>query len=212
MPSSASTVELRDGRRALLRPLERDDGERLKQAFNRLSPTSRYRRFFRSIDEMSDRELAYLVNVDHHDHEAILALDPQQDVALGVARYVRAGEDVHRAEAAVAVADDWQGIGLGRALLEHLSERARAAGIDHFTALIQSDNRRAIDALTALGRTTATYADAFVELDIELVPAGLSGGLAAALRAAAGSLVDPRPLSDRMLHKARELYMRRIGQ
>jgi len=210
--SPASTVGLRDGRTALLRPLEPDDGERLQQAFERLSPTSRYRRFLRPMHEISDTDLHYLLSIDHRDHEAILALDPVQDEAVGVARFVRLQAGARSAEAAVAVVDDWQGQGLGRALLERLSERAREEGIDHFTAVAQAENRRAIEALGALGPTTASYEGSLVELDIELAPAGLSGALAAALRAAAGSLLDPRPLYDRILHRARELYVRRAGQ
>jgi GNAT superfamily N-acetyltransferase len=207
--NSGDAVELRGGRVAVLRALEPDDRDRLLEAFDRLSPASRYRRFFRSMDKMSEADLDYLTAVDHHDHEAILALDPDRDVALGVARYIRAEGDSRRAEAAVAVADDWQGVGLGRALLERLSERAREEGVERFTALVQADNRRAIEALAALGPTSTSYDDTLVELDIELGPAGLSGALAAALRAAAGSALDPRPLSERILRQARALYLGR---
>jgi GNAT superfamily N-acetyltransferase len=208
----ASRISLRDSRVAVLRALEPDDRERLQQAFERLSPTSRYRRFLRPMEEMSDGEVEYLLSVDHRDHEAILALDPVQDRAVGVARFVRLEAGAHSAEAAVAVVDDWQGQGLGRALLERLSERAREEGIDHFTAVAQAENRRAIEALAALGPTTASYDGSIVELDIELAPSGLSGALAAALRAAAGSVLDPRPLYDRILHRAREVYLRRGGR
>jgi GNAT superfamily N-acetyltransferase len=67
--------------------------------------------------------------VDHHDHEAIIALDPLTGEGVGVARYVRAGADPEVAEVAVTVVDDWQGRGLGRALLERLAARARREGV-----------------------------------------------------------------------------------
>ena len=66
---------------------------------------------------MSAAELAYLVDVDHKDHEAIIAIDPSSGEALGVARYIRSKDDAQVAEVAVTVADDWQRRGLGRALL-----------------------------------------------------------------------------------------------
>lgn len=174
--------------------------------FERLSPESRYRRFFRSMEQMSERDLAYLTNIDHHDHEAILALDPETDAALGVARYVRDRDNPSSAEAAVVVADDWQGRGLGKLLLERLSSRAMDEGIERFTALVQADNHRAVTLLASLGPTERSQSSSLIELDIELQRDGLSSPLARALQAAAGSLFGTRPLSERILRKAHELY------
>jgi len=202
-------VELRGGRRVILRPMQPDEPERLLEAFERLSADSRYRRFFRPMAKISERELAYLSAIDHHDHEAILALDPQRDETVGVARFVRTDPASASAEAAVAVVDDWQGEGLGKALLERLSERAREEGVERFTALVQADNRRAIGMLGGLGPTTTTHSDELVELDIELGDVGVSSGLAAALAAAAASRLGTRPLAQRILGKARELYLGR---
>ena len=89
-------------------------------AFERLSEESRYRRFFTTKNELSAAELDYLVDVDHEDHEAIIAIDPSSGEVLGVARYIRSKDDAEVAEVAVTVADDWQRRGLGRALLRPL--------------------------------------------------------------------------------------------
>ena len=115
-----------DGRQAVLRPLERGDRDRIVAGFERLSEESRYRRFFAPLDQLTDSSLDYLTDIDHRDHEAIIALDPRSDELLGVARYVRVDPNSDRAEAAVVVADDWQHVGLGRALLERLAHAARA--------------------------------------------------------------------------------------
>jgi hypothetical protein len=53
----------------------------------------------------------YLTEVDHHDHEALVALDPRTDEALGVARFVGSGDVPVVAKVAVAVVDDRQGRG-----------------------------------------------------------------------------------------------------
>ena len=200
-------VELRGGREAVLRPVGPGDKGRIAGAFRRLSRESRYRRFFRPLDELPEPELDYLTEIDHHDHEAILALDPETDEALGVARYVRLPGDPTRAEAAVAVVDDWQGRGLGRALLERLVDRAREEGIERFVALVQADNRRAIEVLSSLGPTGSVVEGGEVELDIELPPReGIGAALADALRAAGGSLFSTRRLSRRLAERARALY------
>lgn len=204
--AATSTVSLRGHRQAVLRPLRGDDRRRLTGAFERLSEESRYRRFFAPLRELSEDSLEYLVDIDHHDHEAIVALDPKTDQLIGVARYVRQAPGADRAEAAVVVADDWQRHGLGRALLERLASRAREEGIARFTALVQADNRRALDLLAEIGPTTRSFEGDLVELDIELPPEPLGAPLAAALRAAAASTFGVRPLSERILRLATELW------
>jgi RimJ/RimL family protein N-acetyltransferase len=185
----AETVELRGGRQAVARPVQPDDKARLADAVRRLSRESRYRRFFRPLDELREDELAYLTEIDHHDHEALVALDPATDEALGVARYVRLPADPTRAEAAVAVVDDWQGRGFGPGAARAARDRAREEKIERFVALVQADNRRATAVLSSLGPTDSALEGGEVGLDIELPPpVGIGARLAKALRAGGGSL------------------------
>jgi hypothetical protein len=59
-----------------VRPIEPGDKAGLAAAFERLSDESRYRRFLSPHGRLSQAELRYLTEVDHHDHEALVALDP----------------------------------------------------------------------------------------------------------------------------------------
>lgn len=199
------SITLRDGREAMLRPLTPDDREGIRRAFDRLSPESRYRRFFVSLRELSDGLLDVLTEVDHDNHEALVGLDPDSGEIVGVARYVRMPEQPERAEASVAVVDDWQGRGLGRALLERLVTRARDMGVSRFVAFTQADNQRAVEVMSQLGPTTSSLRGGLVELDIELPKHGLGAPLAIALRAAAGALLDVQPLAERIWRRAREM-------
>lgn len=61
-----------------------------------------------------------------------MALDHSTRDGVGVARFLRIGEEV--AEPAVAVADDWQGCGVGTLLLDLLAARAWEEGIRVFAA------------------------------------------------------------------------------
>ena len=200
------TVELRGGQHVRLRPLAADDRRRLLDAFERLSEESRYRRFFAPVHELSEDSLEYLVDIDHHDHEAVIAIDASSASLVGVARYVRPAPDSDSAEAAVVVADDWQRQGLGRALLEYLVRRAREEGIARFTALVQADNRRAMELLAEIGPTSRRLEGDLVELDIELPRERLGTPMVLALRAAAGSAWGVRPLSERLVRLAKELW------
>jgi len=118
-------VRLTDGSRMTLRPVEPADKRLLAAAFDELSEESRYRRFFTPLRELDERQLVYLTEVDRHDHEALLAIDPRSGSCAGVARFVRVAADV--AEPAIVVADRWQRLGLGTALLEQLAARARGS-------------------------------------------------------------------------------------
>ena len=164
--TASSRARLRDGSSVVIRPLTPDDRELLRSGFARLSERSRYLRFQTPLTELSDRQLTHLTAVDHHDHEALVALDPDGDEAIGVARFVRVSE--HAAECAIVVADDWQNRGLGSELLERLVERAREEGVERFTALVLAHNTDALRLLERLGDTVHHGEGSQLELEIEL--------------------------------------------
>jgi GNAT superfamily N-acetyltransferase len=123
----------RDGTELLIRQVRPDDKRLIAEGMEHLSPESRYRRFFRPLDHLSQRDLVYLTEIDHTDHEALAAIDPESGDLVGVARYVR-GAEPHLAEVSVVVGDPWQRRGVASALLERLAERAREERITHFVA------------------------------------------------------------------------------
>lgn len=187
---------LEDGARILMRPIRPSDKEAIAAGFERLSPTSRYRRFFAPLTRLSAADLRYLTEIDHRDHEAIIAFDERGD-PVGVARYVRTDRP-DSAEVAVTVADDWQNRGVATAMLERLVERAREEGIDYFVALILAENEEAIELFRQLSEGDAEprrSASGHLELLIELPEEGrLSGtGLGRALRGAASGEVPINP-------------------
>ena len=130
---------LRDGSRLRIRPWRPPDATLLSHGFYRLSATSSYRRFLSASPVLTAEMRRALVDVDHHDHEALVAFDEHTGEAIGIARYVR-GDQTDTAEIALTVIDDWQGRGLGTLLLEALGARARADGISTFTALMLREN------------------------------------------------------------------------
>jgi RimJ/RimL family protein N-acetyltransferase len=143
------TTELRDGSEIVVRPVRPEDKDAIAAGFERMSPQSRYRRFFAPLERLSARDLRYLTEVDHQDHEALIAFERPTGVPVGVARYVRSDEP-REAEVAVTVVDDWQGRGAATALLESLVERARDEGVERFVALVLSENQDALELFSHL--------------------------------------------------------------
>ena len=192
MTGGTRHVVVADGLELLLRPLRPDDKRQLAAAFDRLSPETRYRRFFAPLEKLSPQDLRYLTEVDHHDHEAIAAVNPENGAIVGVARYVRS-EDPSEAEVAVVVGDPWQGHGVATALLQRLVARAREEGIDHFVALVMGENVDALELFRHLapgGSRTRRSASGHTELVMALPDPDRIGEstLGGALRAAAGGL------------------------
>jgi GNAT superfamily N-acetyltransferase len=138
------------------------------------------------MGHLSERQLRYLTDVDHHDHEALVALRRGTGEGVGVARFVRLGDDPGAAEFAVTVADDWQGRGIGTALLALLAERARQEGIDRFRGLMLTDNRPVHELVGLFGEPRVLERGAgTVELEVDLPSDGAGTELEAMLRAAA---------------------------
>jgi hypothetical protein len=120
-------LRLSDGARVTLRPISSDDKPRLTAAFERMSADSRYRRFFRNLPELTPAMLAHLTEVDHVDHEAIVAIErTAPDAVLGEARYVRTPMDPEAAEVAFRRGGRLAGRGLCRALLIYGGPAGRA--------------------------------------------------------------------------------------
>ena len=182
----AETVTLRDRSEVLVRPVGPGDEPLLADGYRRLSPESRRRRFLRPTDELSEEDLWFLTHIDHQRHDALMALDPASGRAVGVARHVQVPGDRETAEAAVAVVDDWQGRGIATMLLTRLADRARAAGLHRYTAVVSAENEPVIDALDRAGAERTGESGGEIEFVFELPSDGLGDRLAEALRAAAG--------------------------
>jgi len=167
-------VALRDGSKVLIRQVQPADAPLLADGFARLSPQSRRMRFLARKDQLSGAELRYFTAVDHHDHEALGALNHADGRGVGIARYVRLAEDPQAAEIAVTIVDGWQGRGLGTELLARLVGRARAEGIHRFTALVADDNVAMAGLLRNMSANLVGRSPGSVEYEITLMPAGKS--------------------------------------
>jgi RimJ/RimL family protein N-acetyltransferase len=147
-------VHLSDGTPILIRPIRADDKRFLSAGLRNMSQLSVQRRFLSPKPTFSRAELRYLTEVDGHNHVALVAESPTQPVRrlIGVARFVRLPEAADTAEAAIVVADDWHGRGVGSKLAGALAARARGRGIRRFTATMAGDNlpaQRLMEKLTA---------------------------------------------------------------
>jgi GNAT superfamily N-acetyltransferase len=113
-----------------------------------------------------------------------------------VGRFIREPRDPAAAEAAVAVADAWQGRGVGGALLRRLATRAREEGVEGFTATLLVDHRGMLALFERLGCLRLHRQDGTAEIEVEL-PVGDDGSAALSRTLQAAAVGAWSPLSPR---------------
>jgi RimJ/RimL family protein N-acetyltransferase len=165
-------VVLGDGSEVLVGQVRPEDAPLLADGFARLSAESRQLRFLTDKPRLSPAEVRYFTEIDHHDHEAIGAMDLSEGRGVGIARYIRDRDDPEVAEIAVTVVDDWQGRGLGTELLTRLMDRAREEGIKRFRALVATDNELMLKLLHDIGGDLRVTDSGAGVVDYELTPPG----------------------------------------
>jgi RimJ/RimL family protein N-acetyltransferase len=166
--SQPHLVTLRSGDVVRIRQIRPDDAPALVRAYANLGEQSRYRRFFTVMPELPPATLKAAVEVDHTDHEALVAVPLLSAEIVGECRFVRLPDQPDTAEVGVTVVDAWQGRGLGSALLARLSERALEAGIEYFTAEVLAENRTMLALLPSLGPVQSEPSGPVVTARVEL--------------------------------------------
>lgn len=122
------------------------DADAIAAFFDALSPESRYLRF-RGHGSAAAQARSY----SEADGDARVALIAEHGGrVVAVAGYERLREP-RAAEAAFAVADDFQGRGVGTRMLEQLAERAATQGLERFDAEILAENRRMLRVFESAG-------------------------------------------------------------
>jgi RimJ/RimL family protein N-acetyltransferase len=153
---------LRDGRRAEIRALRPDDRADLITAVGRTSAESFYRRFFGVRHEFTEREIASYLNIDFVNHVALVAAmdEGERPTIVGGGRYVVV--EPGTAEVAFTIVDEYQGQGIGAALLRHLAAIARSAGLQKLIAEVLAVNAPMLKVFERSGLDYSTKRDSGV--------------------------------------------------
>ena len=126
----------------MLRPVKIKDEPLLKDFFYSLSDQSIHRRFMSQRKDMPHERLQDFVIIDYTSEMIILAVERQEEdveIVVGLGQY-GIDPNSHTAEVALVVRDDYQGKGIGTALLSYLTELAQREGLMGFTAEVLMEN------------------------------------------------------------------------
>lgn len=167
-------VLLLDGGAARLRPIRPDDAELLVEFYGRVSPESKYMRFFAPYPSLSERDVHRFTHVDHVDRVAFVMTVGKQMIAVG--RYDRL--DSSEAEVAFLVEDGHQRRGIAQLLLEHLAQAGRERGISRFLAEVLPDNGRMIQTFRDAGyHIEGGFNDGVMRLVFPITPTDTAVGV-----------------------------------
>jgi acetate---CoA ligase (ADP-forming) len=168
-----ATVVLRDGSTLTIRPVRVEDATELGRFFTDLSLESRVFRFFAAVVN-ADSSIQRMVNVDYTSSYGLVALAGAKAQVVGHAMYVET--EPRKAELALAVADAYQGRGLGTILLGQLAEAAAAASLDVLEAMVLPENHRMLQMLRESGfpvQTRSEPGEVHAELPTKISPEGV---------------------------------------
>jgi acetyltransferase len=137
---------LKSGQRVTIRPIRPEDEPCMVDSHKRLSELSIYHRYFGNIplaDRVRHERLTRICFLDYDRQMVLVAEDRTPDKGerqiLAVGRLNRTAVE-GEAEFSLLIIDQFQGTGLGTALLGKLVEVARAEGLKRLTAEMLADN------------------------------------------------------------------------
>ncbi|MCG6552608.1 MAG: GNAT family N-acetyltransferase [Candidatus Magnetominusculus sp. LBB02] len=152
----------------LIRPVRIADEPLLKDFFYSLSDDTLYKRFISVRKDMPHERLQEFISIDYVNKMVLVAVvkEGERDIAAGIGQY-SVLSDMHAAEAAFVVSDAYQGMGIGRQLLNCLTLMARKRGLLGFTAEALSSNHAMIALFDSIDADiTKTQEDGLTSLKI----------------------------------------------
>ena len=155
---------LPDGKTILVRPIRPEDERFYNTFMDKTSPEDLRLRLFSSMQHLSHDFIARLTQIDYARAMAFIAIDPETDEMLGVAR-LASDPDYIRAEFAVITRSDMKGRGIGWALMQQLIHYAKAEQIQELWGQILTENSTMLKMCQDLGfRTSLDTSDYSIRL------------------------------------------------
>lgn len=134
----------------IFRPLAPSDAARVQRFVGELSPRSRRERYFSAIRELTPRQLERTLRTAQGGGVSLAAVQGDALIALA---------ECAEGEFALVVADEWQGLGLGRALMERLIRHARVARLPGLHGVVRAGNRAMLRLASSFGFRAAPDED-----------------------------------------------------
>lgn len=161
--------KLREGPAVIIRPIRPEDEPLLDELLRNSSENTLTMRFFRKISDISHEELTRYCHVDYDREMSFVAVirEGDSEKMIGEVRMSRL-PDLENAEMAIVVGDQWQGQGVGKALMLHCIKIAKELGIKKMWMDILKINSRMLYRAEKMGFKKMSSDDDSVKVVLEL--------------------------------------------
>ena len=152
------------------RLLEKEDREAFLKAFSKLSDKTKQFRFLTSYPNLSEKEVDYLLQTDKKNHVALCAYHTKngEDIGIGVTRYIRSLKNPTIAEVAITIVDEFQGMGIGKLLIQEVMDYAIKDGIKKFIANAYYFNNMILNIISKYPYEITSSNDGILSIEIDL--------------------------------------------
>lgn len=158
---------MRGGGHYSVRPIHPDDAQMLQDFVRRMSPESRYFRFVSTMRELSVKMLARFTLIDYDREMALVAIYRERkpddqggftetERIIGVSRYVT-NPDQSSCEFSLAIADEFNGQGLGSRMMLSIMDVARSRGLSQIEGLVLTNNAPMLKLMRSLDFEVRKY-------------------------------------------------------
>ena len=165
---------LKDGTEIFFRPIKPTDEPALCEMLYSLSEQSVRTRYMTRTMAFPHKDIQQLTNIDYKNDLAIVGVvpGPAGEEVVAIAQYFL-DPKTQAAEVAFLVQDEWQAKGMGRLLLDYITQVARLRGVKHFYAKVLPDNKPMLAVFHNSGYSVKTEFDGEVySISYDLVKEG----------------------------------------
>tara|TARA_R110000824_G_scaffold25838_7_gene89592 strand:+ start:17869 stop:18483 length:615 start_codon:yes stop_codon:yes gene_type:complete len=146
---------LDNGTHICLRRVRHSDLGQIEKGIGQLSDQSRYSRFFSGSKTIPPSVVERLASVDGINHLAwgVVNMDEADHPAVAAAHVFREAETSDTGEFAIAVLDQYHGLGVARILMTAIFLDCYCEGLRHLRIDILRDNKKAYGLIRSVGAT-----------------------------------------------------------
>lgn len=146
------TIALKNDQQVEVRPIRPEDGQLEAEFIHNMSSQSKYFRFMHAINDLTPEMLSRFTKIDYDREMAFVAMHYEggKETMVGVSQYV-INPDKKSCEFAIALADDWQGLGLARKLMTILMEHIKERDLDVIEGTVLRNNTSMDHLMSSLG-------------------------------------------------------------
>ncbi|MEM4734031.1 MAG: GNAT family N-acetyltransferase, partial [Candidatus Bathyarchaeia archaeon] len=160
--------KLKNDAQVLLRPVKPEDEKRFNEFLSSLSEETMRFRFFQILKDVSHDLLVKYCNLDYNREVTIIAEHQQDSRKIVGAGSVIVEPDGNSGEFAVVVGDEWQGLGLGSKLMDHLIMIARDMRLEWIFGYVLPNNYKMLRMCAKMGFTSEQLDEETVKLALAL--------------------------------------------